>query len=372
MQASVGVPARFRQPSWVLLGVATAVALGASLGAGALVVHEASVLYPATAHFSHFRVADYATLTVVGVLAACACWPAVTRVASAPRRLFFQMAVAGTVLLWLPDLGLLIGGAPAAAVVALMLLHLLIALVTYNALVHLAPVRPMPVTSGTRPEAEPPPAPALAPALGGAATSTPVVLSEDVVRRVWNAMAVLVAVESALGVAAIVSVPFRRPNTLFPSRGTWLYAAHGAVGVVLGLGAVGVLVLSLLAGRMARIGAVLGAAGVLIGVAGGVFATFQVTRLLGMGVMMLGVVMAAVGYLVPALDRMGKAEAAKAQAARQAMAKANERRASGTGNGRGVGTVNGHAANAVNGHAGGGTGGPSGSAGPSGTGGSPV
>jgi hypothetical protein len=365
VQASVGAPARFRQPSWALLAVATAGALGASLGAGALVVHETSVLYPATAHISHFRVADYATLTVVGVLGACACWPVVTRVASAPRRLFFQMAVAGTVLLWLPDLGLLIGGAPAAAVVALMLLHLLIAVVTYNALVHLAPVRPVPATPRTHPEPEPPP--------GGAPPPTPVVLGEDVVRRVWNAMAVLVAVESALGVAAIVSVPFRRPNTLFPSRGTWLYAAHGAVGVVLGLGAVGVLVLSLLAGRMARIGAVLGAAGVLVGVAGGVFATFQETRLLGMGVMMLGVVMAAVGYLVPALDRMGKAEAARAQAARQAMAKANERRASGTGNGRGVSTVHGHASNghASNGHAAGGTAGPPGSAGPSGTAGPP-
>lgn len=304
LRASIDFAPRHRQPSWALVAAATLVAVAGSLGLDELAVHVATTVFPDTAHFSHFRFADYASLTVVGVLAACAVWPLLTRIASKPRPLLFRMAVAGTVVLWLPDGWLLAEGERAAGVATLMAMHLLIALVTYNALVHVAPVRPAP--SEVR-----------------AAPVTRLVLPEVAVRRLWNAMAAVVALELVLGVATIVTVPFRRPNALLPSRATWLYAAHGAVGVALALGAGGVLVLSVLAGRMARIGAVLGGIGVLVGLAGGVCATFQVTRLLGMGVMMIGAVMAGIGYLVPALDAMGKAEAARAQAAREAMARAN-------------------------------------------------
>lgn len=52
------------------------------------------------------------------------------------------MAVLVTIVLWLPDVYILIKGQPAKAVAALFVMHLTIALVTYNALVRLAPVRP--------------------------------------------------------------------------------------------------------------------------------------------------------------------------------------------------------------------------------------
>lgn len=302
--ASIDLAPRHRQPRWALVLVATTVALAASLGLDELVVHVTRSLSPATAHFSHFRFSDYASLTVVGVLAACCAWPVVTRISSAPRRLFFRAAIAATVVLWLPDAWLLVRGELAPGVAALMVMHLAIAIVTYNALVRIAPVGP----AFARSEAD-----------SGAVLALP----ERSVRQLWNAMAGLVALELLLGIAAIVTVPFRRPNAILPSRATWLYAAHGGVGIVLAVGAVGVLALSPLAGRMARIGAVLGALGVFIGLAGGVLATFQITRLLGMGLMMIGVVTAGIGYLVPALDAMGKAEAAKAQVAREAMAQAN-------------------------------------------------
>lgn len=284
------------------MAAATAVSLAGSLAADELAVHVGTAVFPATAHFSHFRFSDYASLTVIGVLAACAGWPVVTRVCSAPRWLFLRLAAAVTVCLWVPDGWLLVKGEQAAGVAVLMVMHLLIAVVTYNALVRIAPVRPAPRDAST--------------------TAASLSLGERSVRRLWSAMAALVGLELALGVATIVTVPFRRPDAILPSRVTWLYAAHGAVGIALGVGAVGVLVLSALAGRMARIGAVLGAIGVAIGLAGGVLATFQLTRLLGMGVMMLGVVVAGVGYLVPSLEAMGKAEAAKAAAAREAMARA--------------------------------------------------
>lgn len=329
--ARIDLAPRHRQPRWPLVALATAVAVAGSLAAAMLAVHVATTEYPATAHFSHFRVADYATLTVVGVLAACGAWPVVTRVTSAPRQLFRRLAVVATLLLWVPDCVLFALGQPAAGVLALMVMHLAIALVTYHALVRLAPVRRAPAG-----EASP--------------AATPPVLGERAVRRLWNAMALLVALELVLGVGSIVSVPFRRPNTLLPARGTALYTTHAAVGLALAAGAVGVLVLSLLAGRMARIGAVLGGVGVLIGVAGGGLASYQQTRLLGMGVMMIGTVVAGIGYLVPAMEAMGKEEAAKAQAAREAMAKAQA--PSGTGPVIAPAGLNGSSGVTANGHAG--------------------
>lgn len=325
--ARVDLAPRHRQPPWLLVIAATVVSLAGSLGADELAVHVGTSLVPATAHFSHFRFSDYASLTVVGVLVACAGWPVVTRISSAPRRLFLCMAVAVTVVLWLPDAWLLVRGEQAAGVGVLMVMHLLIALVTYNALVRLATVRPAPLA-------------------GEAGAARPTALGEHAVRRLWNSMAALVALELVLGVATIVTVPFRRPDAILPSRATWLYAAHGAVGVALGVGALGLLVLSLLAGRMARIGAVLGAAGVCVGLVGGVFATFQVTRLLGMGVMMVGVVMAGIGYLIPSLEAMGQAEAARARAAREEAARANEARGGGSA---GVSDESAHRAPSANG-----------------------
>ena len=50
------------------------------------------------------------------------------------------MAVLVTLVLWLPDLYILSKGQPGDAVGVLMFMHLAIALVTYNLLVHLAPV----------------------------------------------------------------------------------------------------------------------------------------------------------------------------------------------------------------------------------------
>ena len=96
---------------------------------------------PATTGYGHFQFADYAKLTVVGVLIACTAWPIVTRISSAPRWLFFRLAILVTVFLWLPDLWILLQGQSAQGVAVLMVMHLAIALVTYNLLVHVAPVR---------------------------------------------------------------------------------------------------------------------------------------------------------------------------------------------------------------------------------------
>jgi hypothetical protein len=110
-----------------------------SLLADAVLVVIGKRLFPATKAFVHFQFHDYAKLTVVGVVIACAAWPVVVRVSSAPRWLFFRLAMVVTLVLFLPDLWILHKGESAQGVLVLMVMHVAIALVTYNLLVHLAP-----------------------------------------------------------------------------------------------------------------------------------------------------------------------------------------------------------------------------------------
>jgi hypothetical protein len=129
-----------RQPQWWRLAVATILSIALSLAVDAALVAIGTHLYPATKGYSHFKFSDYSKLTIVGVIIACAAWPVVTRISSAPRWLFFRLAILVTLVLWLPDLWIWHKGQPAHAVAVLMVMHLAIALVTYNLLVHLAPV----------------------------------------------------------------------------------------------------------------------------------------------------------------------------------------------------------------------------------------
>jgi uncharacterized membrane protein YraQ (UPF0718 family) len=132
-----------RQPSAIRVLVALVVAIAGSLAADALLVLIAAALFPSTKGYVHFQFHDYAKLTIVGVVIACAAWPVVTRVSSAPRWLFFRLAILVTLVLWLPDLYILDLGQPARAVAVLIVMHLAIALVTYNSLVHIAKVQPL-------------------------------------------------------------------------------------------------------------------------------------------------------------------------------------------------------------------------------------
>jgi hypothetical protein len=131
-----------RQPAAGRVLLATAASIAGSLAADAILVVIGEALFPATSGYAHFRFSDYAKLTVIGVIIASAAWPIVTWVTSAPRWLFFRLAFLVTLVLWLPDLYILYRGQPADAVAVLMAMHLAIALVTYNLLVHIAPVRP--------------------------------------------------------------------------------------------------------------------------------------------------------------------------------------------------------------------------------------
>jgi hypothetical protein len=132
---------RHGQPSAGRVLLATLASIAGSLAADALLVVIGQAVFPSTRGYAHFQFTDYAKLTLIGVIIACVAWPVVTRVSSDPRWLFLRLAVLVTLVLWLPDLYILHGGAPAKAVAVLMLMHLAIALVTYNLLVRLAPIR---------------------------------------------------------------------------------------------------------------------------------------------------------------------------------------------------------------------------------------
>jgi hypothetical protein len=132
---------RHGQPSAGRLALATVASLVGSLLADALLVVIAQHVFPSTKGYVHFRFSDYGKLTVIGVIIACVAWPITTRITSQPRWMFFRMAILVTLVLWLPDVYILVNGQPARAVGFLFAMHLAIAVVTYNALVHLAPVR---------------------------------------------------------------------------------------------------------------------------------------------------------------------------------------------------------------------------------------
>ena len=127
------------QPSWVRWILASAVAVVGSLAADAALVAVGKAVFPGTHHFAHYAFGDYAKLTVIGVLIASVGWAVVTRVSSRPRWVFVRAAVAVTVLLLVPDLYIWLQGESSQGVLVLVAMHLAIAVVTYNALVRIAP-----------------------------------------------------------------------------------------------------------------------------------------------------------------------------------------------------------------------------------------
>jgi hypothetical protein len=128
------------QPSALRVLLASVVAIAGSSAADAVLVGLGTRVFPSTKGYVHFHFANYAKLTVIGVVIACVARPIVTRITPAPRWLFFRSAILVTLVLLLPDVYLPWKGQPPKAVAVLVCMHLAIALVTYNSLVHMAPV----------------------------------------------------------------------------------------------------------------------------------------------------------------------------------------------------------------------------------------
>jgi len=115
-------------------------------------------------------------------------------------------------------------------------------------------------------------------------------------------MAVGVAVELGLGIATLVLVPLNRPSGVIPPDGRLVYVAHAVVGVALVVGASMMVAASRAASRVVRIGAAVGAAGVLLGATGGLLTVSHPARLAGLALMLLGSVVAGIAYLGAAME----------------------------------------------------------------------
>jgi hypothetical protein len=279
------------------------VSVAGSLAADALLVFIGTRVFPSTTGYVHFRFSDYATLTVIGVLIACAAWPIVIRISSAPRWLFFRLAVAVTLALWLPDLYLLIRHQPVRAVAVLMVMHLAIAIVTYCTLVRVAPGReasdPAAESVGQLlGQAEPVPIPSEKP------ITEPSSLTERTSSRMATALAVLVGVEFVLGIVALIYLPTGRPSGWLPTDETTIYLAHAVLGLPLTVGAVVLLVRVNGSSRIHVLSGWIGGVGVAIAGVGGLLTVAHPLRLVGLAFMLVGPMIAGFGYLLPTLDKL--------------------------------------------------------------------
>lgn len=142
--ARVDVSPRHRMPHPAAVAAGTALSVGLCLLADALLAKAGTAVFPSTRGYAHFQFADYAKLTVIGVVIACLAWPVVVRLTSDPRWVYARLAVLVTVVLLLPDLYIWLQGQPGRAVLVLAAMHLAIALITYHVLVRVAPARSVP------------------------------------------------------------------------------------------------------------------------------------------------------------------------------------------------------------------------------------
>jgi len=119
-----------------------------------------------------------------------------------------------------------------------------------------------------------------------------------------TALAVLVGVQLAVGVAVVVLVPFGRPSGWEPTQGVAIYLIHALLGIPLVFGAGLLWVRTQHGSRIARLSGWLGAIGVGLAGIGGLLTEPHGLRLAGMALMLLGAIVAGTGYVLPALERM--------------------------------------------------------------------
>lgn len=130
-----------RRPSLGRCAVGIILGVALSLFVNWLIVGAAEALFPSTRGFPHFQFEDYARLTVVGAFIACLGWPVLTRVSSSPLFVYLWIAVLGTLILWLPDVYILVVlHEPAPAVAVLAVMHLVVPLASVLTMISVAPM----------------------------------------------------------------------------------------------------------------------------------------------------------------------------------------------------------------------------------------
>ncbi len=129
------------RPNAVRVVAALIIAVAGALAADAILVAIGTHAFPSTAGNEHFRFADYAKLTVIGVVIGAVGWPVITSISSAPRWLYGRLTILISLVLFLPDVWLLIHRQPLKAVAVLMSMHVAVAAVIYFTMANVAPIR---------------------------------------------------------------------------------------------------------------------------------------------------------------------------------------------------------------------------------------
>jgi len=137
----IDLPRGSAQPSLPRFLLAVVVAVAGSLLACWIIATLAQAVDPAIRGYDHFRFADYAKLTVIGVVGSCIAWPIVAWFSTHGRRILLVLAVLVTIASFAPDVWIALHGQPSAGVGALAIMHVALLLVTYPALVLIAPQR---------------------------------------------------------------------------------------------------------------------------------------------------------------------------------------------------------------------------------------
>lgn len=125
-------------------------------------------------------------------------------------------------------------------------------------------------------------------------------------RWVCVVMMIGVVVEFALGVACLALLPVGRPDQWLPAQSRGVYVAHAVLGGLLTVGALTILMRVLGGSRFVRLGAQIGLSGLVLGAAGGLLSVWHPWRLAGMGLMLVGALVAFFGYVIPLADLPAK------------------------------------------------------------------
>lgn len=130
------------QPRLARVGVSIVIAVILSVAACWALAALGVAIMPSTASYEHFQFADYAKLTIAGVVIAGAAWPLATLISTDARRIYLLSAIVVVVVSFAPDLWIIRGGQPVVAVVILMVMHVALGVITYPVMVYGAPQRP--------------------------------------------------------------------------------------------------------------------------------------------------------------------------------------------------------------------------------------
>ena len=111
-----------------------------SIAVNALIALVAGTFIPEGTERMGLALAEYAPATVIGILLGTLGWYLVRRFAGDPRRVLRVLVPVVVVVSWIPDLGILAGGASIVNSIALILMHVVVAAAAVPTLARVLPL----------------------------------------------------------------------------------------------------------------------------------------------------------------------------------------------------------------------------------------